>query len=139
MNDEESEDLTGTETNEPLHDFLDTLYKSACIIAGVALSTTDTELRKARDEMQVADATIDQLHKLHGNEADGRDDYLQTEAQRDEALDVLATVPATSQHGMIAKAQALSEKRLIEDWQGHGKIAVSLASDVLRCFGAATA
>jgi hypothetical protein len=37
VNDEAmSEGLTGTETNEPLHDFLDTLYKSACIIAGAA-------------------------------------------------------------------------------------------------------
>lgn len=37
MNDEDmSEGLTGPETNEPLRDFLDTLYKSACIIAGAA-------------------------------------------------------------------------------------------------------
>jgi hypothetical protein len=103
------------------------------------LSTTDSGLRKARDEIQVADATIDQLYKLHGDEADGRDDFLQTEAQRDKAIEVLATVPATSQHGMIAKAQVLSEKSLIGDWQWHGKIAVSLATDVLRYFGAATA
>jgi hypothetical protein len=40
MNDKHmSEGLTGTETNEPLHDFLDTLYKSACIIAGVGAAT----------------------------------------------------------------------------------------------------
>ena len=37
---------------------------------------------------------------------------------------------------MAAKAEAVSEKILSEDYDRHGKIAVSLAADVLRYFGA---
>ena len=55
-------------------------------------------------------------------------------ARRDEVLDGLATVPARSEEGMMAKAAALNERGLIDDYQGHGEIAVSLPDDVRRYF-----
>jgi len=99
----------------------------------------DLELSIAVSEMQNLDEAIDQLHKDHGDDADGRDDYHQLEAKRDAALNTLADTSARSSNGMIAKAKALTERRVIEDYQAHGYIGTSLANDVLRYFGASIA
>jgi hypothetical protein len=96
----------------------------------------DLDLLNAATEMQEADATIERLHRRHGDHADGRGDYQEVEAKRHNALDILAGESARSWNGMVAKAQALSDRRLIEDFARHGEIATSLAADVLRHFGA---
>jgi hypothetical protein len=94
----------------------------------------DLHLLNAVTDMQAADAAIDWLHKQHGDDADGRDDYHAVEAKRDVALDILADQPARTPRGMVAKAEVLSERCLIEDYTRHGEIATSLAADVLRHF-----
>ena len=52
------------------------------------------------------------------------------------SLKMLQSKRARTSNGMIAEAEALREKLLIEDERRHGEIAVSLAADVLRYFGA---
>ena len=94
----------------------------------------DLDLLNAATEMQASDAAIDRLHKRHGDDADSRDDYHAVEAKRDRALDIPAGQPARTPKGMIAKAEVLSDRHLIEDYARHGEIVASLAADVLRHF-----
>jgi hypothetical protein len=82
------------------------------------------------------DAALRHLLDRHGDDADSRDDYLQLEAERDASLKMLQSKRARTSNGMIAKAEALREKLSIEDERRHGEIAVSLAANVLRYFGA---
>jgi hypothetical protein len=56
-------------------------------------------------------------------------------AERYTALDTLQSKRAHTSNGIIAKAEALSDEILIDDYERHGEIAVSFAADVLRYFG----
>lgn len=103
-------------------------------IAG--FSAADSQLVTAVREIQILDLRIQELHDKFGDDADGRDDYHEMEARRDEVLEILATIPARSHEGLVAKAEALTQRRLIEDFERHGAVASSLADDVLRYFGA---
>lgn len=98
----------------------------------------DLDLSNAAYEMRNVDGAIDRLHKKHGDDADGRKDYHQLEAKRDEALNALAKTKSVSSNGLIAKAEVLVERRLIEDYERHRLIATSLAKDVLHHFGVET-
>jgi hypothetical protein len=98
----------------------------------------DLDLINATCEMHKGDAAIDHLHETY-DDADSRDDYYQHNVERDAALEVLRSTPARTWNGIVAKAEAVSEGRLIEDYARHGKISASLAADVLRYFGASVA
>jgi hypothetical protein len=100
-----------------------------------AEQASDLDLLNAAYQMRNSDSALDRLHKRHGDDADRRDDYRRIEAERDEALGILATRRSQSSNGMIAKAEAL-KSRLIEDYAWHRTVAASLAADVLRHFGA---
>jgi hypothetical protein len=95
----------------------------------------DLKLSNAVTNMRESEYAIDALNKKYGDDADSRDDYQHVESERDVALAILSTRRARSSNGMIAKAAALSERRVIEDYERHGEIATSLAADVLRYFG----
>ena len=56
---------------------------------------------------------------------------------RDTALEILRS--RHTSNAIIARAVAVSEKTLSEDYDRHGKIAVSFAADVLRYFSARVA
>jgi hypothetical protein len=58
---------------------------------------------------------------------------------RDTALEILRSRRAHTSNAIIARAVAVSEKTLSEDYDRHGKIAVSFAADVLRYFSARVA
>jgi hypothetical protein len=96
----------------------------------------DLDLINATCDMHKGDAAINHLHDKYGDDADSREDYHQLNAERDTALETLRSRRAHTSNGTIAKAEAVSEKILSEDYDRHGEIAVSLAADVLRYFGA---
>ena len=94
----------------------------------------DLKLSNAVTHMRESDYAINALYKKYGDDADSRADYQQAETDREAALEILATKRARTPRGMVAKAEALSERNLIGESQ-HGEIAVSLAADVLHHFG----
>jgi hypothetical protein len=101
-----------------------------------AAEVNDLDLANAVYNMGNCDFAIHRLYKKHGDEADSRDDYQQIEAERKKVLDTLATTRAHSSNGLVAKAEALTDRLLAEDYDAHGRIAASLGEDVLRYFGA---
>lgn len=109
--------------------------------AGTALALTtvtpspaadhlDTELVKAAHDMEVVDKAINSLHDKFGDDADSRADYRSLQRQRNDAIATLIVVPALSPAGIGAKAAALRQSRLIEDYEQHQQVAVSLADDI---------
>lgn len=101
---------------------------------GFEMQRRDLDVIDATTHMQNADAAIDRLHKQY-DDADSRDDYYQHNVERDAALEVLRSTRARTWTGIVAKAEAVSERRLIEDYARHGEISSSLAADVPRYFG----
>jgi hypothetical protein len=95
----------------------------------------DLDLINAVFEMQTRDAAINHLHEKYGDDADSRGDYRQLEVERFAALETLRAEGARTSNGIVAKAEAVSERRLVEDYKRHGEISASLAADVLRYFG----
>jgi hypothetical protein len=91
----------------------------------------DGELRQAFDDIVEMDAAIATLHKQHGDDADSRDDYLECQDMRDDAIATLIDVRASSTAGIMAKASALQLKVLFEDYERHQEIALSLADDLI--------
>ena len=96
----------------------------------------DTELVAAHRNLQSLDLAIAALCKKFGDDMDRQRSYWTAEDRRDEALDRLAMVPATSPAGMIAKARALQQPDM-EYSHWYAAIAASLADDVLRYFNRA--
>jgi hypothetical protein len=96
----------------------------------------DLALVNATHEMHSQDGAIDRLHKQFGDDADERADYHHAQHERYKALKILTKVRSKTSSGLVAKAKALIEPRIIEDNEQHGNIAVSLAEDVLRYFSA---
>jgi hypothetical protein len=90
----------------------------------------DTELVQAAHGMEAADKAIDSLHDKFGDDADSRADYHALQRQRNDHIATLIVVPALSAVGVQAKAGALRLKRLIEDYEQHQQVAVSLADDI---------
>jgi hypothetical protein len=82
--------------------------------------------------MTVADLAIDSLLNKFGDDAESRDDFLQAEDSRYEAIDTLANVAAMSWDGIEAKVDALHSERLLEDHENALAIASSLAEDLRR-------
>jgi hypothetical protein len=78
---------------------------------------------------------LGRIHAAHGDHADARHDYQSLESKWSAVLDLLATTPAVSPKGMIAKAAALMHHAVEEDLERHRDIATSLALDVLKLFG----
>jgi hypothetical protein len=69
-----------------------------------------------------------------GDDADSRDDYLENLEKRNDSIAALITVRARSTIGIQSKASALRLDRMIEDFEQHQQIAVSLADDLV-CLG----
>ncbi len=90
----------------------------------------DSELSAAEVQIAANDLALTGLHKAYGDDADSRDDYLQISDERLELLELLATRKARSWSGIEAKARALLSEDL--DYERAGKIARSMAKDVLR-------
>ena len=91
----------------------------------------DGALRLAFENLVATDAAIAGLYKTFGDDADSREDYAELEEKRDECIATLVDVPASSMAGIQAKAAALRLKLMIEDYDQHQQIAVSLADDLV--------
>jgi hypothetical protein len=90
----------------------------------------DQMLVEAKDGMIATDAAIDQLYKQHGDAYEDRREFGVLEATRDRHINALVCLEATSPVGADAKAKALLERRLIEDWENFQRIAIGLARDI---------
>jgi len=73
----------------------------------VSSPQVDGELTEAFAVIVEMDAAIEALHKQYGDDADSRDDYLECQDKRYDAIDTLIDVPASSKAGIKAKATAL--------------------------------
>jgi uncharacterized ferredoxin-like protein len=91
------------------------------------------------DDLVEMDAALAALHKKHGDDADSRDDYQESEEMRDDAIATLINVRASSTAGIMAKASALQLDQLFEDFESHQQIALSLADDLIALGSAAIA
>jgi hypothetical protein len=91
----------------------------------------DGDLRQALDDLVATDSALAGLHKAFGDDADSREDYQDLEEKRNDCIGTLVTVPASSMAGIQAKAAALRLKVMIEDYDQHQQIAVSLADDIV--------
>ena len=100
--------------------------------------SSDLELATAYRDLVEFDRVIDELYsKFPGKELEGKNEFEEADKRRETALQNLATIPAESPEGMIAKAKALKAASIVEDYDRQAAIAVSLADDVLRYFGRA--
>ena len=119
--------------------FLSTAVGVAAGGAALALATIppasagadDGALRLAFENLVATDAAIAGLYKAFGDDADSREDYADLEEKRDECIATLIDVSASSMAGIQAKAAALRLKAMIEDYDRHQQIAVSLADDLV--------
>jgi hypothetical protein len=91
----------------------------------------DIELVQAAHDLQAVDQALGNLCRKFGDDADSREEYLALEARRDEHIATLITVPARSTAGVQAKAASVRLKALIEDYDQHQQVAVSLADDLV--------
>ena len=99
---------------------------------------SDLELANAYRDLVEFDRVIDELYsKFPDKELEGKNEFEEADKRRETALQSLATIPAESPEGMIAKAKALKAASLVEDYDPQAAIAVSLADDVLRYFSRA--
>jgi hypothetical protein len=92
----------------------------------------DIELVQAAQDLQAVDHAIGNLYRKFGDDADSREDYLALEDRRNEHIATLITVPAKSMTGIQAKAVCVRLRTLIEDWDQHQQVAVSLADDLVQ-------
>jgi hypothetical protein len=93
-------------------------------------SMLDADLVQAALDMEAADKAIEDLHNKFGDDTDSRADYSALQRQRNDHIATLITVPALSAAGVQAKAGVLRLNRLIEDYEQHQQVAVSLADDI---------
>jgi hypothetical protein len=95
-------------------------------------SGIDTDLVQAAHDLQAVDQAIKNLCNKFGDDADSREDYLALEDRRNEHIATLITVQAKSMTGIQAKAVCVRLRALIEDWDQHQQVAVSLADDLVQ-------
>jgi hypothetical protein len=106
------------------------------LAAGPALAVSldnpqiDGELHQALVDIIEIDAALYVLREKYGDDADSRDDFLELEARRYDAIDTLSSVRASSMVGIKAKAAALQIGELFDDYERHQEIALSLAEDL---------
>jgi hypothetical protein len=114
--------------------FLTVAAGGAMSIAAVSATAlpveADAELVNAARDLEAIDHAIEDLHRKY-DDADSRGDYRALGVRRNENIATLVTVPAASSLGIQAKASALRSQRMIEDWDQHQQIAVSLADDLV--------
>jgi hypothetical protein len=87
----------------------------------------DAELVRAAQDLAAIDQAFEDLHGKHGHDAD----FSPLGVRRNENIATLITVSATSAAGIQAKASALRLPSMIEDWDQHQQVAVSLADDIV--------
>jgi hypothetical protein len=92
----------------------------------------DSDLVQAAHDLQAVDQAIANLYDKFGDDADSREDYLALEDRRNENIATLITVPAKSMIGIEAKAVCVRLKTLIEDYDQHQQVAVSLTDDLVQ-------
>jgi hypothetical protein len=107
---------------------------AALPVAAPAMPSTeiDAVLVQAALAMRAADRGISDLHDKFGDDADSREDYSSLEDRRNENIATLVTVPAKSIAGIQAKAVCVRLRTLIEDYDQHQQVAVSLADDLVQ-------
>jgi hypothetical protein len=90
----------------------------------------DGDITQALETMLKCERAVSDLRKVHGDDADEREDYLEFEARREEAIEELSTIESRSMAGVMAKVAALQNPELIDDYARHQAVAVSLAEDL---------
>lgn len=101
-------------------------------VVPVAVSRPDVTLTSASVELTVLELALSGLHDKFGDEAEGREDYRTIDDRRDLVITTLHSIPAISGDGLHAKAAALKQTQLAEDFERAGLVAQSLADDILR-------
>lgn len=96
----------------------------------------DAELVTAHRNLELLNLAIAALCKKFGDDMDRQRSYWTAENRRDDALERLATTPARSPDGMMAKAKALQQPDMKYSHH-YAAVAASLADDVLRHFSRA--
>ena len=96
------------------------------------IQTKKRVLVAAAAELKAAYKALDSMHKKYGDDADSRKDYLRLSDRRYELLHIFESTPARTQNDIEAKALALSLRETLEDYMRTGRIAESLAKDILR-------
>jgi hypothetical protein len=94
-------------------------------------ASQDDKLIAACCEVQQLDMAIAALFDKLEDPCERRE-YRDLENRRLAAIEILATTPAQSREGIIAKAKALGHRMLAEDPDRHVEVGMSLADDVLR-------
>jgi hypothetical protein len=92
----------------------------------------DSALVHAAQDLEAADQTLDDLHRKYGDDADSREDYLALAARRLENIATLINTSAHSVAGIRAKTAAVRLRSIVENYDQHRRIAVSLADDLVR-------
>jgi hypothetical protein len=96
----------------------------------------DAKVVRARTKMIEADKRIDELFAQYPDtDCEDTPGFNDADRCRDKAIADLIKSPALSLEGFIGKAEAVADRRLIEDYQSHGLVATSLAKDILRYAG----
>jgi hypothetical protein len=95
----------------------------------------DAKVVRARAQMAEADKAIDELLKKpqhRGTDCGDIPGFTKADRRRDKALVDLAKSPARSFEGLIANAEALTDRRLFDDYPSHQKIAATPKSNAAR-------
>jgi hypothetical protein len=95
----------------------------------------DGDITQALETMLECERAVSDLRDVHGDDADEREDYLELEERREEAIEELSTIKSMSMAGVMAKAAALQNHELIDDYTRHQAVAVSLAEDLAQLAG----
>jgi hypothetical protein len=116
----------------------DMQLRQPCAVLMERPKQRDAKIVRARAPMVEAQQTVDELlsRKCPDDDCESVPGFLDLEARRWKVLADLQKLPAQSFEVLRAKTEALVDRELVPDYQAHGKMAVSLANDVLRYFGA---
>jgi hypothetical protein len=101
-----------------------------------ATKKCDAKVVRARVRISQADKELDELFKQYPDaDCEETPGFNEVERRRDKAIADLVKAPALSPEGLIATAEALTDRRIFEDYASHQSVAASLADDILRYFG----
>ncbi len=99
--------------------------------AGEAV-TQDAALVTASCELEILELALKGLHEKYGDDADSREDYAEINERWFEVVDLLASESSRCWRGIEAKAWALRQHLVLEDYETTAAIAASLANDIAK-------
>ena len=117
---------------------LPTLTAPAALAAIAPEHALDAEFLALEAELHALDAETERMGRVTGDrDIDEHPGYQDVEDRRFAVLAAIASTPAETQAGIVAKARVLKSRGVVEDYTATGEISASMADDVLRLLGAA--